>query len=116
MPGWAPIWGRYSSRRVTFLEQVERLAREVGADFHEIVLLDSRENTLRRFAGRSRAATDSAHVAASEMLARHGGSDELSAMYDRLLSVIASRPAARVVPTTAGQVDRAYQDFLDGLS
>jgi predicted kinase len=102
--------------RVTFLEQVERLASEVGADFHEIVLLDSRENTLHRFAGRSRAPTDPAHVAASEMLARGGGPDELSAMYDRLLSVIASRPAARVVPTTAGQVERAYQDFLDSLS
>jgi predicted kinase len=100
--------------RPAFLEQVERLAHEVGADFREIVLLDSKENALRRFAGR--AAGDPAHVAASEMLARSGGLDELSRMYDRLLVIIASRPTARVVPTTDGRPEQAYQDFLDSLS
>jgi predicted kinase len=100
--------------RPAFLEQVERLAGEVGADFHEIVLLDSKENALRRFVERS--ATDPAHAAASEMLARNGGLDELSTMYDRLLAIIASRPAARVVPTTDGQLEQAYQDFLNSLS
>ena len=91
--------------RVAFLEQVELLAGEVGADFHEIVLLDSKENSLRRFVGRGDVTTAIAV-----------GPAELSAMYDRLLSVIATRPAARVVPTTASQVERAYQDFLNGLS
>ncbi len=90
--------------RVAFLEQVELLAREVGADFHEIVLLDSKANSLRRFVSRGDATK--AHV----------GPAELSVMYDRLLSVIAARPGARVVPTVAGQVERAYQDFLDVLS
>ena len=97
--------------RPAFLEQVERLAREVGADFHEIVLLDSKENALRRFV--DRAATDPAHAAASEMSARN---DELSTMYDRLLAIIASRPTARVVPTTDGRPEQAYQDFLNSLS
>lgn len=97
--------------RATFIEHVERLAHEVGADFHEIVLLDSRENTLRHFAERSRAVADPAHVEAQEMLERSGGLDELSAMYDRLLSVLASRPTAKVVPTTSGQMKQAYQDF-----
>jgi len=90
--------------RVAFLEQVELLAREVGADFHEIVLLDSKANSLRRFVSRGDATK--AHV----------GPAELSVMYDRLLSVIAVRPGAQVVPTVAGQVERAYQDFLDVLS
>jgi predicted kinase len=91
--------------RVAFLEQLESLACEVGADFHEIVLLDSKENSLRRFVSRGDVTT-----------ARAVGPAELSAMYDRLLSVIAVRSAALVVPTTEGQVERAYQDFLDGLS
>jgi predicted kinase len=88
--------------RPAFLEQVERLAREVGADFHEIVLLDSKENALRRFAGR--ATTNPATA------------DELSTMYDRLLVIIAARPAARVVSTTDGRPEQAYQDFLNSLS
>jgi len=89
--------------RPAFLEQVEHLAHEVGADFHEIVLLDSKENALRRFVSRADA---SAAVAL----------DELSTMYDRLLAIIASRPAARVVPTTDGRPEQAYQDFLHSLS
>jgi predicted kinase len=100
--------------RPAFLEQVEDLAREVGADFHEIVLLDSKQNALRRFV--DRAASDPAHAAASEMLMRNGGLSELSTMYDRLLAIIASRPTARVVPTTDGQPEQAYQDFLNSLS
>ncbi|MGH3945087.1 MAG: hypothetical protein ACRDSI_08605 [Pseudonocardiaceae bacterium] len=98
--------------RATFIEHIERLAHEVGADFHEIVLLDSKENTLRQFAETQ----PCSNVEAQEMLERSGGLDELSAMYDGLLSVLASRPTAKVVPTTSGQVEQAYQDLLSTLS
>jgi predicted kinase len=102
--------------RLPFIEEVERLALEVGADFHEIVLVDSKENALRRFAERSRSAADPAHVEAQEMLDRSGGVEELSAMYDRLGSVVAARPTAKVVPTYSSQVEQAYRDFLSSLS
>ena len=83
--------------RPTFIEQLERLARDVHAAFHEIVLLDSKENMLRRFAER-RAAT--AQV-------EHSG--DLSEMYDRLMSLIATRPGARIVHVHDGEVDLTYQ-------
>jgi predicted kinase len=102
--------------RPTFIEQLEHLAREMGADFHEIVLLDSKETALHRFTERSRSAADPAHVEAQEMLDRSGGLAELSAMYDRLVSVLASRPAAKVVHTKRGQPEQAYRDFLNKLS
>jgi predicted kinase len=101
--------------RAAFLEHLEGLAHETGADFHEIVLLDSKENTLRRFTQRSRAAADPAHAEAHQMLERSGGLKELSAMYDRLLTVVASRPTARVVPVANGEVQRAYRDLLGSL-
>jgi len=110
--------------RLAFIEQAEDLAREMGADFHEVVLLDSRENALRRFAERGRAAgsparsgeREPARSGEREMLHRDVGRAELSAMYDRLLSVIASRPAAKVVTTVSGHVAEAYRGFLDSLS
>lgn len=101
--------------RLPFIAQLERLAGEAGVEFHEIVLLDSKENALRRFQERSRAAADPAHVEAQELLDRSGGQAELSAMYDRLLAVIAARPATKIVPTEAGRVEQAYQDFLRSL-
>lgn len=102
--------------RPEFLEQLERLADEDGAEFHEIVLLDDKEIALRRFAERGRAAADPAHVEAQEMLERQGGLEELSAMYDRLMSLIASRPSARIVRTSSGAIDQAYRDFSRSLA
>ena len=101
--------------RVEFVEQVERLAYEVGADFHEIVLLDTRDNVLRRFAERGRTTGDPAHLDAARMLDRQGGLAELAAWYDRLLALVATRPAARIVHTEDGQVERAYRDILAHL-
>jgi predicted kinase len=101
--------------RVVFLEQLEDLARQVGATFHEIVLLDSKDNARRRFAERPRQAAGSGAPPAWETTHGAASIEELSAMYDRLLSVIASRPAARVVPTTAGQVNQAYRDVMNSI-
>jgi predicted kinase len=101
--------------RPGFIEQIEAVAGDVGAEFYEVALLDSIENVRQRFIDRSRLATDPAHVEAAEMLERAGGLDELSAMYDRLALVIAARPATIVIQTADGEVDRAYRDFRSSL-
>jgi predicted kinase len=74
-----------------FIEQVEHVARDVEASFHEIILLDSWENVMRRFAERTCSAADPAHMEAQEMLDQLGGMHVLSAMYDELMLVIAAR-------------------------
>lgn len=102
--------------RPEFLEQLENLASETGSGFDEIVLIDSRDNALRRFAERGRQAAGSVAARAHELADHRGGVDELSAMYDRLMIVIASRPAARVVRTASGQAASAYRDLLRVLS
>jgi predicted kinase len=102
--------------RLAFLEQAEQVARQAGASFHEIVLLDSKDNAIRRFEQRTRTGADPAHAGAQERIDQRGGRQELSAMYDRLMSVIAARPAAKIVPTSSGQVDQAYRDFLHNLA
>jgi hypothetical protein len=86
--------------RVAFIEQLAELAQATGAGFHHVVLMDSKENSLRRFAARG--PVDGRPVSATE----------LAEMYDRLLGVIAGRSDTRVVRTSDGQVDRAYRDFL----
>ncbi|MFC6015500.1 AAA family ATPase [Plantactinospora solaniradicis] len=95
-----------------FVEEIERVARDVGAEFHEVVLLDGRENALRRFEKRTRTAAEPAHVEAGELLDRPGGLDELAAMYDRLMRVVAARPMTRVLPSVEGEVEQTYQRLL----
>lgn len=91
--------------RLPFLVEIDRLASETGARFHEIVLMDTKENALRRYAQRPHQKT----------LHQRVGNAELSTMYDQLLEVIATRPAAKIVPTDAGEVERAYRDFRTAL-
>jgi len=102
--------------RPEFLEQLEDLARGTGARFGEIVLIDSKDNALRRFAERGRQPAGTPAAQAHELAGHRGGNGELAAMYDQLMAVVAARPSALVVPTSRGRVDEAYQDLLSALS
>ena len=95
-----------------FLEQAEAVARESGADFFEIVLMDGRDEVVRRFTDRTRAAAEPAHVEAGELVETLGGEATLAAMYDRLLLVISSRPRARVIQCPEGAIDDVYAEVL----
>ncbi len=87
--------------RPRFIEQAEALAAELGCAFHEIVLIDSRENALRRFVLRDgEGVLDPA---------------ELAAMYDRLTALMATRPAVRFVHSHEGEIERTYAEFSSVL-
>ncbi|MEU4668878.1 hypothetical protein AB0F91_13100 [Amycolatopsis sp. NPDC023774] len=71
--------------RPEFLVQLAELAHDVGASFHELMLMDTRENVLARFAAR----TPGPH--------HHGTSAaDAAAFHDRLESLLTDRPWARV--------------------
>jgi hypothetical protein len=102
--------------RVEFIDQLQALSIEIGARFHEIVLLDDKANLLRRFADRARASAEQSHIDATWLVERDGGEPGLSAQYDQLIALIAARPDARVVRCREGAVERAYQDLLAALA
>jgi predicted kinase len=86
--------------RVEFIERLSALAAEVGVPFVEVVLLDRKENVLRRFAERGdpSKAVDAA---------------ELSTLYDRLVASAATRPQARIVHS--GGIAETYERLLAAL-
>jgi predicted kinase len=102
--------------RPAFIEQAAALADEVDCAFHEIVLLDTKENALLRFTKRTTAGREPAHRDVAEMLDRQGGLLELEAMYDRLMALVSTRPATKIVRTRDGDVEQAYRDFLHALA
>lgn len=99
--------------RVEFADRLEALAAEVDATFAEVVLTDTKENALARFAARAGDPDLAAHHAEAE--ANAGGAAGLAEMYDRLHALVATRPHAVVVETRAGDVDAAYRDLLTAL-
>ena len=100
--------------RAQFIEELEQLASGAGSTFHELVLLDTREDAIARFHARSEDPELRAHHREAVAMTT-GGDAELGAMYDRLVALLEQRPRARVVPTRAGDVQGAYRAVMERL-
>lgn len=96
--------------RPAFIETLEHLAHEVSAAFHEIVLLDTKESAMRRFAER----TD-AH-AQREIVNRAGGTAVLEQHYDALVALLATRPNAVTITARYGEADETYAELVRSLT
>jgi predicted kinase len=99
--------------QVGFLQQIEEVGMAAGAEFHEIMLLDTRANALLRFDQRTTSAADPAHLDAARAIA--DDPDAVGRYYDTLVAVLPQRPHAVVVATRTGDVGRAYTDLLTAL-
>jgi predicted kinase len=94
--------------RPEFLEQLEAVAAEVDAAFHEIVLSDDKASAIRRFEERSAAGVEPQHVEAHEILMRAGGLEALASMHDELEALVATRASAVVIASHHGNVNETY--------
>ncbi|HEY1620792.1 MAG TPA: AAA family ATPase [Streptosporangiaceae bacterium] len=103
------VAGQFLSRP-SFYGQLADLAKEAGASFREIVLMDSKQNALARFAARELAETGQPARMTPARVAK------LSRMHDDLVAATAARPEARLVQSRQGEADRTYADLLDALA
>lgn len=92
--------------RLSEVEAFEAIAHAHGASYREVVLLDDRDAALARFEARTDDTAWNRHN--REVVAALGGADFLGSMYDRLLEVLARRPGAVVLRSTAGAVEETY--------
>lgn len=95
------------------IEAFERVAREQGADFREVVLLSDRTDAVDRFGQRPGDSVWGAHN--RETVARLGGHAMLTAIYDQLLEILRSRPSAAVVRSEFGDVEGTYAELERAL-
>jgi len=104
--------------RLSEIERFEAAAHDAGAAFCEIVLMDTKEHALERFGRRGDDGDDEAvwHHYVQELVERSGGQALLARMYDQLTAVLAARPMATVIPSTAGAIPQAYQALTAALS
>lgn len=100
--------------RPDFLDRLEALAVEAGADFHELVLMDSAHRLEERFARRSQVAARPEHLLASRG-ADGEGPDSLTGMRQRLVDLVAHRPYAVVIDCPENQEELAYRAVLQAL-
>jgi predicted kinase len=86
--------------RPEFLDRLAALAAELDVPYCEIVLLDSKDNAIRRF-------TERGTVRATPA--------ELSTMYDNLRTIIATR-SPHVIPSLEGDPTHTYHALLTHLN
>ncbi len=100
--------------RLEEIERFERVARECGAGFREVVLLDDKAASIARFGNREEDSEWGRHN--QQVVAAQGGPVFLAAMYDRLMDVLGLRPAALVVRSVPGEVEAAYAALISALA
>jgi predicted kinase len=99
--------------RPEFIARLESLALNCGAVFREVFLLPDDRTVLGLYTDRARAAGQAG--SADAVVSTDLTPAELSRERRQLLAVLADRPDATVVVIQAGEIDEAYQAFLDGL-
>ncbi len=99
--------------RLSEVEAFERIAREQGAEFREVVLLDDRAAAVARFDARRDDTPWNQHN--RRVVADLGGDAFLEGMYDRLLEVLESRPTAVRVRSVPGAVEETYAAIVEAL-
>lgn len=101
--------------RLGEITTLEQLAREHGANFREVVLLDDREAAIERFDRRARDDDDPWIRRHHRLVGLRGGPVLLGTMYDNLLEVMRLYPGAVVVPSVAGAAQETYGLLVDAL-
>jgi predicted kinase len=102
--------------RPQFLDEAAQVAEQAGAQFCEFVLMDNRDEIVRRFQARTAAAANPAHVDAGWLVEQVGGKDAIFAMIDRLLLMISSRPHVQVLPCPEGSLESVYRELMTRVS
>jgi predicted kinase len=93
----------------------EKLAREHGAAFLEVVLIDDREAAIERFNRRAQDSDDPWIRHHHRLIELGGGPVVLGTMYDNLMEVVRLRPGAVVVSSAVGAVHETYELLADAL-
>ena len=94
------------------IERFEVVARDSGAVFCEVVLMDSKQRSLERFSRRGENGELAWHRYVQEIVGRGGGQALLADMHDQLTAVLAARPDAIVVRSAAGAIQQTYEALI----
>ena len=95
--------------RLSEIERFEAVARDSGAVFCEVILMDDKQRSLERFDRRGENSELPWHRQVQEIVERLGGQALLADMHDQLTAVLAARHDATVIPSAAGAIQQTYE-------
>ena len=99
--------------RPEFVREMEQVAVNTGASFHEIVLSDSQQAARERYDARADDPEWAEHHAeAAQQIGKSGGFD---VMYEALMRVVDALPNAVQITTRATHIEETYDAFVASL-
>lgn len=98
--------------RLSEVGRFERVARESGAEFREVFVMDGRQRSVERFFRRGDDEWDPWHEQVRQIVEEQGGATALAAMYDQLSEVLAARPGADVLTSAEDDVELTYRGLV----
>lgn len=90
------------------LDELEATAEELGASYHEIVLMSDLATTLERFTARG-------GPRYQEMLEGPDGLDTITELHRRVEALARERPQTKVVAPIADDIDATYEAVLNAV-
>lgn len=95
-------------RQTKWLEALEKVASDTGAEFYEILLDVERDEAIRRFEVRG-------GVRSGGLIDRGGGIVKVEAMYDEMAETARARPSTKCLIPQFGDIDATYKALMNLL-
>lgn len=92
------------------------VAEETGSGFREIVIMDTKERSVERFAGRGAGEDVRWHGQIKAIVQQGGGARLLESLYDDLVRGLRKRPSASVIHSTHGAIEETYANLICALA
>lgn len=102
-------------RNVEFFEQFEKVAKETGADFIEILLLVDKDEAIKRFKERNYAQGHASGFRPGGLIDTGGRETKLASMYDEMLGTANKRPNTIRIEPEFGKEDETYKELLERI-
>jgi predicted kinase len=99
--------------RVDEIEAFSAVARNQGAEFHEIVLLDEKSASIDRFQRRQDDSDWGVHN--RRLVELSGGPAMLAGLYDQLMEILPRRPAAVLIRSERQAIDDTYAQLVQAV-
>ncbi|TQL66577.1 AAA domain-containing protein [Nocardioides albertanoniae] len=100
--------------RLSELERFEKAAHDAGAEFVEVLIEAAEDDGVRRFHDRDDG-NDPWHPIVRDIVWESGGDEHLRVYVSKLADLRAQRPATKVIPSVAGEVDATYASLRTAL-
>jgi AAA domain len=101
--------------RLSEVELFVEVALAADVPFLEVVLMDNKPSSIRRFGQRGSGTESTWHQDVARVVERAGGDRHLAELHDQLVDLVGQRPAAIVVECRAGQLERTYERVVAAI-